>query len=85
MRLPLVGWGVLGSAAIVLAGYVLSQGLYVASALEIETVNDRRSVPYYRKTCHYLYLHGTQEFFASSGTDREQVVQAFCARLRNSN
>ncbi|RXH05193.1 hypothetical protein [Bradyrhizobium vignae] len=80
MKLPPVGWAFFGLIVVLVIGYLLNQGVYVGSSIEMVGSFNSDGQPAYRKRCTYLYLNGTR---VEEGMDSRSRAGAdwFCAPL----
>jgi hypothetical protein len=85
MNLAKLRWPVLGLIVIVLGGYVLTQGLYIGSTIDV-SMRQGEGKFLYSKSCRYLYLTGVRDIGSSSESpSREGAEAASCAPLGGSN
>jgi hypothetical protein len=85
MKLSSLRWPSFGLALIVLVGFLLNEGLYVGSAIDV-SMRQGEGKFLYSKSCHYLYLNGVRDI--NNGVEqpsRESAESTSCAPLGNSN
>ena len=85
MRLPPVGWAFLVLAVIFVVGYLLIQGVFVGSRVQMGMRGNGQ--PAYFHECRYLYFSGIREMLnapVAFETSQEAESQV-CQLLGNSN
>jgi hypothetical protein len=74
-------WLILGSAVIVVAGYLLNRGLYIGSSIDV-SMRQGEGKFLYSKNCRYLYFTGTRDIVGGSEQpSRENAEATSCALL----
>jgi hypothetical protein len=85
MTLAKLRWPVLGLVVIVLGGYVLTQGLYIGSTIDV-SMRQGEGKFLYSKSCRYLYLTGVRDIGNSSESPSREGAEAMpCAALGSSS
>jgi hypothetical protein len=85
MKLSSPGWPLLGLAVIVLAGYLLTRGLYVGSAIDV-SMRQGEGKFLYSKSCHYLYFNGVRDVANGlESASRESAESISCPLLASSS
>ena len=69
---------------IALAGYALSQGLYVGSVIDV-SAREGADKLIYSKSCHYLHFDGVHGTIGVEKHSREDAESTSCAPLESSN
>jgi hypothetical protein len=85
MKLSSFGWPLFALAVIVVAGYLLSRGLYIGSTIDV-SMRQGEGKFLYSKNCRYLYLTGVRDVTGGSETpSREGAESTSCALLGSSS
>jgi hypothetical protein len=85
MKLSSLRWPLLGLAVIILAGYLLTRGLYIGSAIDV-SMRQGEGRFLYSKSCHYLYFNGARDVaIGLESASRESAESTACPLLASSS